>query len=168
MEACVNSCIVRGRPTRQGTYLRFPEPFVIAWSRRSSWRSDMTLGRGMSVATGRECIGTAFHSVGKMPRIYRSMYDLRSIRAAASFSAIPNHALACRSPIHQCGDMGLCSLTACLVAVLNGEFLTGLTQTRQLSGRNELWPRFGPVPASNTLATGRCNPALTPTEMQAR
>lgn len=49
--SCVHDCTFIKRATRQGKYLRIPNPYIIASSPTSSSGSDMTFRRVLSIAT---------------------------------------------------------------------------------------------------------------------
>lgn len=98
----------------------------------------MTFGFPLSIATGRDCIGRIFHFVEMMPRINQSMYDVPINTSTTMYSTLPNHGCSCGSPMHTSRDMRPCTVTVCLIAVLDGGALPGSLRERQVGGKNSL------------------------------
>lgn len=107
-----------------------------------------------------------FSSVGMMPRIYQLMYAVSCTRSTARLSTIMNQVSGCRCPIHKYRDTRRCTGLACLVAIFNGEALTGFTCEGEIGSSNELLEKLGPALLSSKLAPGRCVPALASTEIK--
>lgn len=100
VESFLFDCTIIGRAMRHAKLLRFPELFVVAWFWKSSLRSDMTSAKDMSIAIGWDCIAMIFSSVGKMLRIYQSMYDFWIDSSNARLATKPNHDRVCSSSKH--------------------------------------------------------------------
>lgn len=98
----------------------------------------------------------------------RPMYDIPSKRSNARFSTVPSRARVCKSPIRGCRDMRPCTGTACLVAVLNVPYITGLPCERQFVGRDDLLKKFEPAPVSSTQALVYWVPSLMSREIRTR
>lgn len=119
-----------------GKNLIFPHQYAMMSSLASS-SSDMTSTSDLSITTEQECIGTTSGASEKKPRVHWLMYDVLSNRSNARFSAVPNHAQACRSLIHTCKDMRPCSGTVCLMATFNeGDLAPSRVNASLVGGRN--------------------------------
>lgn len=69
ISAFVHGCNVIRRAPTERKYIRFPESQAIASSLTSFSRSEMRFGSDVSIFTRRECIGTMFRYVEKMPQM---------------------------------------------------------------------------------------------------
>lgn len=89
--------------------------------------SKTTIGKHIGIATRRECIGTTFYSVGKLPPIYFSINDTLSNTVPAKRSTLQNQGHSWRAPIRNCREVRPCRTFAFLVADLSGTALRALT-----------------------------------------
>lgn len=101
-----------------------------------------------------------------MTWIHQSVYEVSSNRSTLSVSTVPSPACVCSPLIFTYRDTWPFTWTACLVAVLNGGIIIRLKQVPQLGERNRSLTRVKPALMSSTLATERCIPLLTTTEMK--
>lgn len=161
----INYCKCGGtvleRFTWQGSVVSLPKLVACTSSRIFfSTRSDTPFNGDVSIATGQEWNGTAFHSYGKRPQINLSIKEVPSNWSTARFSTIPNHACAWR-PLVLRRDIRPCIETTCLMPIFSRGDFTCLTLSCQLSGKPELLRRLRPGQLSNRLATVWCNPPVT-------
>lgn len=106
-EVCVYPGTVFRRTMRQGIFLRLPCLHQTPSFRMFAQRSEMSFSKDVTIATGRLCIGTAFHSVGKIPQIQLSIYDVPSSTSTARLSTIQNHVRVWRSQLNMWGAWDL-------------------------------------------------------------
>lgn len=102
----------------------------------------------------------------KIPPMKMSINDVSSNRYTARCSTILNQGHVWRSPMMICGDMQCCIRVASVIVVLGGGDLTILPCAYQLSGRNELLPRFGHALVSCKLPTVSFTLMVTATDMK--
>lgn len=122
----------------------------------------MTLGKTVSIATGRKVLELPF-IVMKMPQVYLSMKDFASSRSTAGISTMAStvHVRRCRTSMF---SMTIpFSDTACLIAIFSRASFTGLMCAFQLNGRKDLLTKLGLEPVSNRLATVPCVPSVNRT-----
>lgn len=71
----------------------------------------------LSMETGRECLGTAFHLAEKIPRIRRPIKDLSSSKSTATSGFIPKEICVFKLPRRGCSRMSASNGKGCFVTI---------------------------------------------------